>query len=99
MGEKDRGFSFAEFLKILEYVADKKGKIVTYIDQWYPSSKTCHVCDYVLDELPLDTRYWVCPSCRTKHGRDSNASKVILRVGASTLRVGDVSLSQTAISA
>ena len=98
-GRKIGDLAFAEFLKILEYVADKKGKIVSYIDQWYPSSKTCHVCDYVLDKLPLDTRYWVCPSCRTKHGRDSNASKVILRVGASTLRVGDVSLSQTAISA
>ena len=98
-GRKIGELAFAEFLKILEYVADKKGKIVSYISQWYPSSKTCHVCDYVLDKLTLDTRYWVCPSCGSKHGRDYNASQVILKVGASTLRVGDVSLSQTAISA
>ena len=98
-GRKIGDLAFAEFLKILDYVAGKKGKIVSYIDQWYPSSKTCHVCDHVLDKLTLDTRYWVCPSCGTKHGRDSNASRVILKVGASTLRVGDVSLSRAAISA
>ena len=98
-GRKIGDLAFSEFLKILEYVAEKKHKIVSYIDQWYPSSKTCSVCDYVLDKLPLDTRYWCCPSCCAKHGRDSNASLNILKVGASTLRVGDVSLSQIAISA
>ena len=98
-GRKICDLAFSEFLKILEYVAEKKHKIVSYIDQWYPSSKTCSVCDYVLDKLPLDTRYWCCPSCCAKHGRDSNASLNILKVGASTLRVGDVSLSQIAISA
>ncbi|MDJ0743349.1 MAG: transposase [Xenococcaceae cyanobacterium MO_167.B27] len=91
--------AFSEFLKILEYVADKKEKVVSYIDQWYPSTKTCSVCNYVLDELPLDVRYWTCPSCSTKHGRDSNSSVNILRVGASTLGLGDVRLSRTAISA
>lgn len=96
-GRKISDLAFSEFLKILEYVAEKKNKVVSYIDQWYPSSKTCHVCDYVLDELPLDTRYWCCPSCSTKHGRDKNASKNILKVGASTLRLGDVSQPSVAI--
>ena len=98
-GRKIGDLAFSEFLKILEFVAEKKGKIVSYIDQWYPSSKTCSVCDYVLDELPLDKRYWTCPHCNSKHGRDSNASINILRVGASTLRVGDVSQLSAAISA
>ncbi|MGK7936489.1 MAG: RNA-guided endonuclease InsQ/TnpB family protein [Xenococcaceae cyanobacterium] len=98
-GRKIGDLAFSEFLKILEYVAEKKNKAVSYIDQWYPSSKTCSECDYVLSELPLDTRYWVCPSCCAKHGRDSNASVNILRVGASTLRVGDVSQPSVAISA
>ena len=93
--------AFGEFLKILEFVADKKGKVVSYIDQWYPSSKTCSRCNYVLGELSLAERYWVCPSCNSKHGRgrDSNAAANILRVGASTLRVGDVSQLPAAISA
>ncbi|WP_026102424.1 RNA-guided endonuclease TnpB family protein [Pleurocapsa sp. PCC 7319] len=98
-GRKIGDLALAQFLKILEFVAEKKGKIVSYIDRWYPSTKTCSECYFVIDKLGLNERYWVCPSCSTKHGRDSNASQVILRVGASTLRVGNVSLSQTAISA
>ncbi|MGL5871490.1 MAG: RNA-guided endonuclease InsQ/TnpB family protein [Xenococcaceae cyanobacterium] len=97
-GRKISDLAFSEFLKILDYVVDKKGKVVGYIDQWYPSSKTCSICGHVLDKLPLDVRYWVCPGCSTKHGRDSNASQVILRVGASTLGLGDVSQFQTAIA-
>ena len=98
-GRKISDLAFAEFLKILEYVAEKKNKIVSYIDRWYPSSKACSVCDYVLDKLPLDTRYWCCPACSTKHGRDANASKNILRVGISTQSLGDVSQPSVAISA
>ena len=97
-GRKIGDLAFSEFLKILEFIAEKKGKTVSYIDQWYPSSKTCSCCGYVLNKLSLDIRYWVCPSCNSKHGRDSNASVNILRVGASTLRVGDVSQPQVAIS-
>ena len=98
-GRKINDLAFAEFLKILEFVASKKGKTIKHIDRWYPSSKTCSCCGHVLDKLPLNIRYWSCPSCFVKHGRDDNASKVILKVGISTLRVGDVSQSQTAISA
>jgi putative transposase len=90
-GRKISDLAFAEFLKILDFVATKKGKIVSYIDQWTPSSKTCSECDYVLDKLGLNERYWVCPNCSTRHGRDSNASRVIQKVGTSTLRLGDVS--------
>ncbi|MGK7899790.1 MAG: RNA-guided endonuclease InsQ/TnpB family protein [Xenococcus sp. (in: cyanobacteria)] len=98
-GRKISDLAFSEFLKILEFVAEKKGKIVSYIDQWYPSSKTCSSCDYVLDELSLAERYWVCPCCNSKQVRDLNAAINILRVGASTLRLGDVSQLSAAISA
>lgn len=97
-GRKIGDLALAEFLKILEYVAEKKGKIVSYIDRWYPSTKTCSECDFVIDKLGLNERYWVCPSCSTKHGRDSNASRVIQKVGASTLGLGDVSHLQDAIA-
>ena len=98
-GRKVSDLAFGEFLQILEFVSNKKGKVVSYISQWYPSSKTCSKCNYVLDELPLDMRYWVCPSCGSKHGRDANASYVIHKVGASTLRLGDVSQPLVAIPA
>ena len=97
-GQKISDLALAEFLKILESVAQKKAKKVSYIDRWYPSSKTCSECSFVIDKLCLNERYWVCPSCSAKHGRDRNASLVILRVGTSTLRLGDVSQPQVAIS-
>ena len=97
-GRKISDLAFAEFLEILDFVATKKGKTVGYIDRWYPSTKTCSECNYVLDELDLSERYWVCPSCSTKQGRDSNSSRVIHKVGASTLGLGDVSRLSDAIA-
>jgi putative transposase len=97
-GRKIGDLAMSEFLKILDWVATKKGKTVSYIDRWYPSTKTCSECNFVIDNIGLNERYWVCPSCSTKHGRDRNASRVIQKVGASTLGLGDVSQFQTAIA-
>ena len=97
-GRKIGDLALFEFLKILDFVAEKKGKIVSYIDRWYPSTKTCSECDFVIDKLGLNERYWICPSCSTKHGRDNNASRVIQKVGASTLGLGDVSHLSDAIA-
>lgn len=97
-GRKIGDLAFAEFLKIIDFVAVKKGKIVSYIDQWYPSSKECSECHHVLDKLPLDVRYWICPNsnCNARHGRDSNASKNIKRAGSLSLGLDGVRQSQAA---
>ena len=79
-GRKISDLAFSEFINILEYKTD-----VIKIDRFYPSSKTCSKCGYVLDELDLKTREWTCPSCLEKHQRDVNAAINIKRVGASTL--------------
>ena len=89
-GRKISDLAFGEFLKILEWVAIKKGKQVVGIDRWYPSSKTCSNCGHVLKALELNTREWRCPSCQSVNGRDENAAKNIQRVGASTLKLGNV---------
>jgi len=86
-GRKISDLAFGEFLKILEWVATKKGKEVVFIDQWYPSSKTCLSCGHVLKELDLSVREWRCPFCQSVNGRDENAAKNICAVGASTARV------------
>lgn len=97
-GRKIGDLAFREFLEILEWVALKKGKQVVYIDPWYPSSKTCSCCGHVLESLDLSIRPWRCPSCLSVNDRDENASLNIKRVGSSTLGVGDIRQSQTAIS-
>src|SRR5690349_24665177 len=66
---------------MLEYKAARYGRRVIVIDRWYPSSKTCSACGYLLAELSLGTRTWQCPSCGTRHDRDINAAKNILAAG------------------
>jgi putative transposase len=64
-----------------EYKAARAGRRVIVIDRWYPSSKRCSACGYLLAELSLSTRTWQCPSCGTRHDRDINAAKNILAAG------------------
>ncbi len=97
-GRKISDLAFGEFLKILEWVATRKGKQVVFIDRWYPSSKTCSNCGHVLKELDLSVREWRCPSCQSVNGRDENAAINIQRVGASTLKLGDVRQAMPAIA-
>jgi putative transposase len=65
----------------LGYKAVRYGRRVMVIDRWYPSSKGCSACGYVLAELSLGTRTWPCPSCGTRHDRDVNAATNILAAG------------------
>ena len=74
-----------------KYIAQKKDRAIRFIDKWYPSSKTCHVCGVVNQELNLRDRTWQCPTCHTQLDRDRNAAVNIHRVGASTLSEGVVS--------
>lgn len=97
-GRKVSDLGFREFLQILEWVATKKGKYVSYIDRWFPSSKTCSSCGHVWESLELSTRQWRCPSCQSVNDRDGNAAVNIKKVGISTLGLGDISQAQSAIS-
>jgi putative transposase len=97
-GRKISDLAFGEFLEILGWVAKKKDKQVVFIDQWYPSSKTCSNCDHVLKQLDLSIREWCCPSCQSVNGRDQNAAKNIQAVGASTVKLGDVRQAMPAIA-
>ncbi|MBD2412048.1 transposase [Nostoc calcicola FACHB-389] len=97
-GRKISDLAFGEFLQILEWVAKKKNKLVVFIDQWYPSSKTCSSCGHILENLDLSVRVWRCPSCQSINGRDENAARNIQMVGALTIGLGDVSRFETAIA-
>ncbi len=97
-GRKISDLAFGEFLQILEWVAKKKNKQVIFVDQWYPSSKTCNHCGHLLKKLDLNTREWRCPSCQNVNDRDENAAKNICAVGASTVKLGDVRQAMPAIA-
>ncbi len=69
---------WGEFRAMLAYKAEQSGKRLAVIDRWYPSTKTCSVCGYLLASISLGTRRWTCPGCGTRHDRDVNAAKNIL---------------------
>ncbi|XHR82019.1 MAG: RNA-guided endonuclease InsQ/TnpB family protein [Gloeotrichia echinulata GP01] len=97
-GRKISDVAFGEFVQILSWVTKKKNKQLVYIDQWYPSSKTCSHCGHILENLDLSIRQWRCPSCQSINGRDENAARNIQMVGASTIGLGDVRLAMPAIA-
>jgi len=66
--------SWGEFTRQLEHKSKWKGKIFHKIDRFFPSSKTCNSCQFVVDELPLSVREWDCPNCKQHHDRDLNAA-------------------------
>ena len=94
-GRKVSDLGFYDFVQKLKHIASKKGREIRFVDKWYPSSKTCHVCGAIHQDLNLRDRTWQCPSCPscyTELDRDRNAAINIHRVGASTLSGEVVSL-------
>jgi len=89
-GRKINDLGFYSFLQKVQYYADKKGKVVHFIDRFFPSSKLCSDCGVIYNELELRQRQWTCDSCGTTHDRDRNASVNIHRAGASALGIDGV---------
>jgi len=77
--------SLAEFVRQVEYKAGWYGKTVIKVSRWFPSSKMCSSCNYVIETLPLSVRNWSCPKCATEHDRDKNAAINILNEGKITV--------------
>jgi putative transposase len=78
---------WGEFRRQLQYKCQRAGRQLVVTGRWYPSSKTCSACGFVLAELSLSTRTWRCPSCGARHDRDLNAAKNILAAGLAAARV------------
>ena len=66
--------SFFEVQRQLLYKTEQYGGDVQLVDRWYPSSKTCHECGWIKEDLTLDVREWICEQCDVIHERDLNAS-------------------------
>jgi len=73
------------FYTMLNYKCDWNNKTIVKIDKFFPSSKTCNICNFIKQDLSLKDREWTCPSCNTKHDRDINASINIRNQGLKIL--------------
>ncbi len=83
---KNRRLSFAladvglgEFLRQISYKSDAFGGTVVTVGRFYASSKTCHACGHINQQLILADRTWICGHCGTTHQRDWNAAQNIER--------------------
>lgn len=74
------------FKKIVKCKADWYGRDFIEIDQYFPSSRLCECCGFKNDNLTLNDRTWVCPSCGVEHDRDLNAASNIRNEGVRLLR-------------
>src|SRR5947209_13817975 len=67
--------SFFEVKRQLLYKSEQHGGYVQLVDRWFASSKTCHQCGWVKEDLRLSDREWDCEQCGAHILRDSNAAQ------------------------
>lgn len=77
-----------EVRRQLTYKAGWQGRVVSVVDRFYPSSKTCSACGAVNAGLKLRDRRWICAGCGSEHDRDVNAALNIEREGLRRLAEG-----------
>ena len=65
---------FGLFRRIVTEEAKKLGIRLIIADRGFPSSKTCHVCKTIKQDLKLSDRVYRCPVCGLSINRDLNAA-------------------------
>ncbi len=85
-------FSWYQFVSILRYKMESKGKHLILIGRYFPSSKLCSQCGFKNLELKLSDKKWTCPECNKHHYRDINASVNIKTEGLKILEENDITI-------
>ena len=77
-GIQDNGYG--QFLSMLGYKLEERGKYLIKVDRYFASSKLCSVCGQKKKELALSERTYIC-ECGNRMDRDVNAAVNILKEG------------------
>ena len=77
-GIQDNGYG--QFLSLLGYKLEERGKYLIKVDRYFASSKICRVCGHKKKELALSERIYLC-ECGNRMDRDVNAAVNILKEG------------------
>ena len=77
--------SFGTLVSMLKYKAAWHNRRIIEIGRFFPSSKLCSSCGYILNYMGLEIRKWTCPQCNTIHDRDINAAINIMNEGLKIL--------------
>ncbi len=73
LSEAMGNLGFYRFRELLTYKQCWYGFLLTIVDRWYPSSKTCSACVHI-QNMPLKERIFDCGGCGQVIDRDFNAS-------------------------
>lgn len=84
LGKSTNDNGFGMFRTFLDYKLAEQGKILVKIDRWFPSSKMCHCCGTINQNLTLGDREWDC-ECGAHLLRDVNAAINIREAGLNML--------------
>ncbi len=79
-GRKISDLGFAQFVKVLDWVAFKRGKRIIQISRWERTTGKCSHCGHT-QKLELSDRVFECEGCGNTLGRDHNAAINILEAG------------------
>ena len=79
--------ALGETRRQLEYKTLWNYRTLVTVDRFFPSSKRCHCCQAINDELTLADRVWVC-GCGAIHDRDLNAALNLKAEGMRLVAVG-----------
>lgn len=66
-------FQPASFRKMMEYIYQDDGHLLLEVDS-YDTSKACHNCGKINEQLKVGEKEWTCPNCGQVLDRDYNAS-------------------------
>lgn len=65
---------FGEIIRQMKYKCEWYGIEFIQVDRFYPSSKTCHCCGNIKQDLKLKDRTYICTECGYAEDRDFNAA-------------------------
>jgi len=71
--------SWYKFIITMKYKCEERGIEFIQVDRFYPSSKTCSICNYKNDDVGHGIEYWTCPNCGSFHNRDINAARNLIK--------------------
>jgi len=85
LGRSINDVGWGEFRRQLEYKTKWYGSQLIVIPAFEPTSKMCHVCGEINNNLKLSDRTWICLNCGMVHDRDENASDNVRNCGLKIL--------------